>query len=190
MKLKNFTQGVKPHINFWFFVLFLGFILWLFVLYWVRHHEPAVNAVVGTKSGNFISPSCDHRMVAQLSNALPYRCINTVQPYIHSQQPARRTCFATQPAFTLLRDTVSGPDAVIYAHSAMPSAMPVLPPGGTNLAGVRAVLPLVQPSALQGSPFSSRVQTPFARPSSSGRPILSIAEPTPSGARLKTIVNR
>lgn len=71
VKLSDFFQGVKITPNFMFFLLFLGFFLWIFVIYWVRHHEPLANQVLGPSKAHAHKAALDRKLVAGIKNAFP-----------------------------------------------------------------------------------------------------------------------
>jgi hypothetical protein len=52
MTLASLFQGMRFSAAGWMLIMFLGFLSWLFMISWVRHHEPIANALIGTKIDN------------------------------------------------------------------------------------------------------------------------------------------
>jgi hypothetical protein len=73
IKFSDLFHGIKLTPNFMFFLLFLGFFLWLFVIYWVRHHEPLADQVLGTPKVDPRSAQTDRRLVEGMKAAVPVR---------------------------------------------------------------------------------------------------------------------
>lgn len=72
LKLSHAFQGINFSTNFLFFLLFLGLFLWLFVIYWVRHHEPFANQVLGTPALSS-STMADRALVNGIKKTFPVR---------------------------------------------------------------------------------------------------------------------
>lgn len=73
LKLSDALQGINVTPNFLFLVLFVGFTGWLFVVYWIRHHEPLANTVLGTGAAHSATAEADRRLVAGIKRTLPVR---------------------------------------------------------------------------------------------------------------------
>lgn len=73
MKLSDALQGIYITPNMLFLFLGLGFALWLYVVYWVRHHEPLANQVLGTSLGRSVAARADRQIVNGVKNAFPVR---------------------------------------------------------------------------------------------------------------------
>ncbi len=72
IKLSHFLEGIHVTANFGWAALFSFFILWLFVVYWVRHHEPFANQVLGSVPQTS-SVYADRRLVNGIKTAFPIR---------------------------------------------------------------------------------------------------------------------
>jgi hypothetical protein len=72
MKLSHFVQGINFSANFGLLMMFVGFTLWLFVIYAIRHNEPFANQVLGTVPMSE-SVAADRRLVNRLNNAMPVK---------------------------------------------------------------------------------------------------------------------
>lgn len=66
-------DGLKVNSGVRFFALFASFLGWLYVIYWVRHHEPLVNQAIGVYSPQSSTTSDDRTLVAAVKNAFPFR---------------------------------------------------------------------------------------------------------------------
>lgn len=92
LKLSDLFQGIKLTPNFMFFLLFFGFFLWIFVIYWVRHNEPFANQVLGTPKADSKKAAADRRIVAGIKNAFPVQTSATTGevyvPGVPSAQPS------------------------------------------------------------------------------------------------------
>ncbi len=73
LKLSDALSGITFSQNFMWFVLFAGFFLWLFVIYWVRHHEPLANQVIGEPKDHAPTAGADRELVAGIKRVLPVR---------------------------------------------------------------------------------------------------------------------
>lgn len=73
LKFSDVFSGINLSHNFMFLMLFLGFTAWLFVVYWVRHHEPLANDVLGVGAARSRMSEADRRLMAQIKRTLPVR---------------------------------------------------------------------------------------------------------------------
>lgn len=71
LKLSDALSGITFSQNFMWFVLFAGFFLWLFVIYWVRHNEPLANQVIGEPRDHAPTAPADRELVAGIKRVLP-----------------------------------------------------------------------------------------------------------------------
>lgn len=71
--LATFFTGFRMTPAVWMLCLFMGYIGWLCVIYWVRHHEPFANAVLGTRAATSSTSSYDRRMIAGIKEVLPIK---------------------------------------------------------------------------------------------------------------------
>jgi hypothetical protein len=78
IKLTDIFQGINVTPNTMFLLLFAGFTAWLGVIYWVRHHEPYANQVLGNKGGYSSTAHADRQLVAGIRHAMPIRTGSTM----------------------------------------------------------------------------------------------------------------
>lgn len=71
IKFTDLLHGIKITPNFLFLCLFMGFFFWLFVIYWIRHHEPLANQVLGTPKVDPERAAIDMKLVAGVKQAFP-----------------------------------------------------------------------------------------------------------------------
>ncbi len=77
IKISDLFQGIKITPNFLFLCLFMGLFFWLFVIYWVRHHEPLANQVLGTPKVDPQRAAIDMKLVAGVKQAFPVQTSST-----------------------------------------------------------------------------------------------------------------
>lgn len=192
MKLSHFTKGITISANFWLLMMFMGFTSWLFVVYWIRHHEPLANAVIGTRVVGTPTANYDRRMLAGIREAFPARVSpdggqifvpspkgtpdplsNDVQPQIYN---------AGQPAISQGTYPVSQPSTAYQMPPQTYQTVPLV--SQPMIAGTMPSQPYpVQPIMLQGAvPMPSSGAVPFA--------LQNTVINTQEGARVKMIVNR
>lgn len=88
IKLTDALRGIQVTPNFLWLMLFLGFFGWLFVVYWIRHHEPLANQVLGTGTAHSSTGHDDRRMIAGIREAYPLRTAgNTGTVYVPNAPP-------------------------------------------------------------------------------------------------------
>jgi hypothetical protein len=73
VKLTDALQGINVTPNFLFLLLFAGFTTWLGVVYWIRHHEPLANSVLGTHTAHSATAAADRRIIDGTKNACSFR---------------------------------------------------------------------------------------------------------------------
>ncbi len=71
--LKHFAEGLKINTGMRFAILFIAFAGWLYIIYWIRHHEPFANQAIGVQTSLAPTANEDKRMVAAIKNAFPWR---------------------------------------------------------------------------------------------------------------------
>ena len=174
LKPSTFFQGINITANFWLAVMFLGFIAWLFVVYWIRHHEPFSNAVLGTGAAQSATANYDRRMMAEIREAIPIN--NSARgETIYVPDPGS---FAQLPPGTADATAVQ-PPAMYTADSAMStSSMPqaaMMPIPTTTMPQMSA------PPAIYGSP-----------PAMIGGavPMVNVPVYAQSGTKIRTLVTR
>jgi hypothetical protein len=173
VKLSDALEGIKVTPNMLFICMFFCFIAWLGVIYWVRHHEPLANSVLGTAAAHCATSAADRQILAGTKYAFPGRtCAEMGDIYVPGSSPPAPSSGSAE----------AQPDRSHLAFSAMPLPVPPIPappfpePKPVPLSG-NSVLP--QPGPYMPV-FGQPVQTNA----------FFVPEPESSGTRLKVIVNR
>jgi hypothetical protein len=193
MKLSDVLQGINVTPNFLFLLLFLGFTAWLGVVYWVRHHEPLANHVLGTGNGAAQSASAiaDRRLVAGIKKTLPIRTSHETGefyvPIPHGNEIIHSGHYGS-PAHYAALGQHSGPSAAYgqtHASGQMPLPSPPVPPTPS---------PQPQPTPL-GEYYNQGMggfpNNPYAQPMAApGGAAYMVPVPHTAGTRVKMIVNR
>lgn len=188
MKPSELLQGVKFTPNALFFLLFFGFFMWLFVIYWVRHHEPLANQVLGTPKGDANKAAVDRRLVAGIKNAFPVQTSpSTGEVYVPGVvvDPSQMA----SPALSSLPQAPS-------INSAQYQQGTVLVPGasfGTSSTGMPAssIVPQAQVLQSQTAPQAvAPVQAGAAVMPAAAQGSYIVGEQTAAGTRVRTIVSR
>lgn len=146
IKPGTFFQGINISANFWLAMMFLGFISWLFVVYWIRHHEPFANQVLGTGAAQSATANYDRRMMAEIREAIPINnsaqgeTIYVPDPGSFAQSPPNG---ATNTASVPQMTQMTGPPPIYGSPPAMPPSaisgaapmvnVPVYAQSGTKL---------------------------------------------------------
>jgi len=168
LKLSDALQGINVTPNTLFLILFLGMGLWLYVVYWVRHHEPLANRVLGTGAAQSATAQADRRLVGRMRNALP---------------------FHTGPTTGALY-VPNSPDALAAGTAAPPYGAPAAPPAPANpLPGAASAgMPASGPVSLPLDQAGPQPQAGCASEQVPGAYKLPIQ--TGGLTRLKTVVSR
>jgi hypothetical protein len=183
LKPSTFFQGINISANFWLAVMFLGFIGWLFVVYWIRHHEPFSNAVLGTGAAQSATANYDRRMMAEIRDAIPINnsaqgeTIYVPDPGSFAQLPPGGTANATPPSAIYPADTAMSNSSIVPQAAMMP----------VNANAAPAAMPLTPmpqmsaPSAFYGSP-------PVMM--NGAAPMVNVPIYAQSGTKIRTLVAR
>lgn len=177
IKLSDIFQGINVTPNVMFLILFAGFTAWLGVIYFIRHHEPMANSVLGTGGGYSTTAAADRKLVAGMRYAVPIRTGNTTGAvYVPNSgaeaPPATAGAYAASP---------QAPAVFPHAGYQAPAmAQPVMH-GMPAMHAMSGVVPAAVPAAVH----------PYAAPSASTS-MSSYIVPVHSadGLRVKTITNR
>jgi hypothetical protein len=183
VKLSNFFQGITISANAWLAIMFMGFISWLFVLYFIRHHEPFANAVLGSSAAQSPTADFDRRMIANVKEAFP---LHTPNMGLYAPSPPARTAPPGSASAAPLPATYMAPSA--FAPMPVQTLTPVLPstgypapnPGATTFAAG----PFGQPIA--GNNFYQSPPSQF----NSATPYMNVPQYLQYGTRLRSIVSR
>ncbi len=66
-------QGLKVNTGIRFFVVFTAFASWLYVIYWIRHHEPFSNQVIGVSAPRSRTTDADRTILAGIKRVFPFQ---------------------------------------------------------------------------------------------------------------------
>ncbi len=89
ISFSTLIEGLKVNSGVRFAVLFATFIGWLYVVYWVRHHEPLANQTIGITTIQSSTAAEDRSIVAGIKNAFPFRTCSAMGGlYCPSPKPA------------------------------------------------------------------------------------------------------
>lgn len=207
IKVGDLFQGVKLTPNFMFFLLFLGFFLWIFVIYWVRHNEPLANQVLGTPKADLRKSMVDRQLVAGIKNAFPVQTSNsTGEIYVPGSTPAQAMPLPQRAIPTQMQAPLGG----LAIQSAAPTtgygtgyqvtnAAPIVAspvttaaPAQFGMAGAATNAPGegVDNYGQALVPVAPVAANPSAAAYPTGQSNYMVGVPSSAGPRLKTIVNR
>jgi len=99
MKLSQLLEGIQLSVNFQFFLLFVGFTIWLFVIYTIRQQESLEAQVFDNYMGRRASPSkmIDQQLVSHMRGAIPLQTTrNASSLFLANSAPKNNT--PTPPA--------------------------------------------------------------------------------------------
>jgi hypothetical protein len=168
VRLSDVLQGVKLTPNMLFMMLYASFVSWLFVIYWIRHHEPLANSVLGTAAPGSATAAADRRIIAGTKLAFPART---------SEQTGDIYVPGEQNITTASHDDTRG-------HVALPASLPLpVPP----VPPVPAPEPQPMPLSTVGGffPQTQSYAAGFGQPDA-----FVVSEKESAGTRVKMIVNR
>jgi hypothetical protein len=83
-------QGIKVNTGVRFIVVFLTFVSWLYVVYWVRHHEPFVNQAMGVSAPHSATTAADRSIIARVINVFPFHSSGIKSSAFYSPSPVER----------------------------------------------------------------------------------------------------
>jgi hypothetical protein len=174
LKLSDAFHGINVTPNFLFLCLFMGFVGWIWVVYFIRHHEPLANSVLGTGAAHSATTDADRRLMASVKRTIPCRTAPQGDGfYVPIPQADGSIASSGDYGYN------AGSAAYAFpAASNMPLPAPPLPepPSPTPPA----------PTPLTYSPYAAP-QQPFVQ---SQRDAYLMPVPQASGTRLRMIVNR
>lgn len=73
VKIGNVFQGINITPNFLLLLLFSWMVAWLGVIYWIRHHEPLANQVLGSSGAYAPTAVSDRSMLHGLKEVFPVK---------------------------------------------------------------------------------------------------------------------
>ena len=66
-------EGLKINSGVRFVVVFTAFISWLYVIYWIRHHEPFSNQVIGVSAPRTSTSDADRSILGRITKVFPFQ---------------------------------------------------------------------------------------------------------------------
>jgi hypothetical protein len=187
LKLSHALEGINVSINVWFFLFYVCCIAWLFVIFWLRHHEPLANSVLGKGNAKYETAAADQRIMDNCRDATPIRTSQNQQ--LFAPMPAQFHDPAAQQAIAAA--AVNPAPTMMGTTWVPPVALPQEAPQTT--AGTPSATQAMASYYNQSSPFGSPVITPQVIPNPSGPGhlvALPISQNPGSQQRLKMIINR
>jgi hypothetical protein len=73
LKISHLFEGLTVSRNFKLLCLLASLVLWLFVVYWVRHHEPLLHQVMGNAVLHSPTADADRQIVNRVKGAFPIK---------------------------------------------------------------------------------------------------------------------
>lgn len=70
---QNLTEGLRISNGIRFSVLFIAFAGWLYIVYFLRHHEPLKHQAIGMSSVSTVTTPQDKSIVASIKNCFPLK---------------------------------------------------------------------------------------------------------------------
>lgn len=196
VKLSTALKGLNITSNFMWLVLFVGFFLWLFVVYWIRHHEPFANHVLGPAASHSSTGRDDRIMLEGMRNAMPVRISKDTgfvyvpnKPEVTGQfgQPEPQPSAMAAPATGYAAPALAAPAVV---NQPLPQYVPAPQP---MLAPLPAPQPTLQPL---GQPYYGQSGMPqpmlgAGQTTTMGNgSVYMVPRQTREGRRVQMVVNR
>jgi hypothetical protein len=185
LKLSHALEGLNISTNVWFFFFYLCCIAWLFVIFWLRHHEPLANSVLGKGNAKYETAAADQRIMDNCRDATPIRTSQNQQ--LFAPMPSQFNDPAAQQAIAA---AAANPAPTMMGTTWMPpAALPQAAPPTETPSATQAMASYYN----QASPFGSPVITPQMIPNPSGPGhlvALPMSQNPGSQQRLKMIINR
>jgi len=122
LKLENLIAGINITPNFLLFALFASFVGWLGVIYWIRHHEPFANLVLGSSAAYAPTVGADRVLINDCRQAAPLKT-SAQSGIVYVPQPSENS--ATPPAGSQVNGGLS--QAMASAFGQTPSVMKANP---------------------------------------------------------------
>jgi len=86
----TFFAGLKVNTGIRFVVVFSTFICWLYVVYWVRHHEPFANQAVGISAPHSATTAADRSLIARVIKVFPFQTSAIGASSFYAPSPAEK----------------------------------------------------------------------------------------------------
>ncbi|MBU6455353.1 MAG: hypothetical protein KGS72_26515, partial [Cyanobacteria bacterium REEB67] len=122
LKIENLIAGINITPNFLLVLLFAAFTGWLGVIYWIRHHEPFANQVLGSSAAYAPTAGADRRLINNARDALPFKT-SAQSGMVYCPQPQPATAVVqpgspTNPNLTAAMSSLFGQNAAVKAYPA------------------------------------------------------------------------
>ncbi len=181
LKFADLTQGMQISPAFGMLLVFLSFIGWLFVVYFIRHHEPMADQVLG-KAPPADSVYADRNLMNQVRHAMPFANFSSATVYEPLPDGQRSTVEAVKhPPLHQTR----------YTPSRFRDLSPYAPPSGNAYPPDQNPLPDAALTAQLNPPvqLSNTPPVPFSANGFAADGYAVGAMQTPTGTKLKLFVN-
>jgi hypothetical protein len=137
LKLENLIAGINITPNFLLFMLFACFVGWLGVIYWIRHHEPFANQVLGSSAAFAPTVGADRVLINSARDANPIKT-SAESGLVYSPQPTQNSgassgASQTNSALTAAMFGQTQAAAPALASGAAPAAAPNVSPVNQGL---------------------------------------------------------
>jgi len=80
-------SGLKVNTGVRFIIVFAAFSCWLYVIYWIRHHEPLSNQVIGVSVPQSSTLAADRSIIARVSKVFPFQTPALVSGSFYTPTP-------------------------------------------------------------------------------------------------------
>jgi hypothetical protein len=209
IKLSHFFSGIYFSPANWLFTLFLFFVSWLFVVYFIRHHEPFANFVLGASTVQSSTAQYDRNLIAGCNDALPLRTSARMTLWAPSPPVVDRPVLpGSAGAFERAALPASATDPNVFGAprtiSAVPAYAPVAPPATSTKVSSPPTAPtsayLVPPpppmplNSFSANPVTSSSLAPPPPPTpidqAYSTPITNVPVQEQTGTRVRSIVTR
>lgn len=100
-------QGLKVSSGIRFFIVFAAFTGWLYVIYWIRHHEPFSNQVLGIAAPQSSTAAADRSLIDGIRKVFPFQTSATYNNLLYAPSPSPPAPVVPPPAISS-RDLPAG----------------------------------------------------------------------------------
>lgn len=190
-------------VNAWFFLFYVMCIFWLFIVYWIRHHEPLANSVLGRGAAKYETAAADRRIIDNCRDATPIRTSQSQAYYApmpnqfhdpNAQKAIAAAAFnpatANQPYFA---PTQTPPNMTPMANPLAPTSTFAAPSQTTSGAGTSDMASFYNQGSQFGMPITATPAVPPQIIENVNGPGHMVATPmplNPGAQRLKMIINK
>ena len=147
LRIENLIAGINITPNHLLIMLFAAFIGWLGVIYFIRHHEPFANQVLGSSAAYAPTAGADQRLINSSRDALPFKT-----------SASSGIVYVPQPQTSLALSRQGSPQNANLSQ-AMSAAL-----GGAGTPQAMTAAPLAQSSAQAPAPQSYTSAPPSQSP--------------------------